>query len=216
MQRERITITIDANLLPAIDGLIDHDSIRNRSHALEYAVRKGLSLSDITHAFFIYSGKTVSLENLESLARLCQGLDITSSVVIAESELFPDATLWHTAFQQHFATPPASTMLPGDFGSGGALLLQKETISPSFLIVDLAELQALPLTLMPAYVFHRQQDALLTHIVSSDGTTFTPSGISIGNSTLLSTIPAGKADLKQDVFPLLVKAGKVSAYVYTP
>jgi hypothetical protein len=215
MQRERITITIDADLLPAVDTLIDNESIRNRSHALEYAVRRGLALSEISDAFFIYSEKEMPLATLTQMSRLCETLELTRYFVIAPSAQFAQASLWQTSFLQQLKTPPAhSAVLPADFGTAGALLLQQESISHSFFLVNNEEIAVLPARVLPAYSFHRQQKSMLTHLLYSDGAHYLPAGMSFGQAELLQGIPAGKADLASHTFPALVKEGKVSTYVY--
>ena len=40
--KEKVSITIDAELLDGLDKLVDHIYIKNRSHAVEYLVRKSL------------------------------------------------------------------------------------------------------------------------------------------------------------------------------
>ena len=52
MKRSRITITIRKDLLPQIDNIVDKEKIRNRSHAIEYLVKKGLR-SGIRKAYIL-------------------------------------------------------------------------------------------------------------------------------------------------------------------
>ncbi len=215
MQRERITITIDADLLPAVDTLIDGDKIRNRSHALEYAVRKGLAPQEIRQAFFIYSNNSLGPDQLKHLALLCDQLEIKEYFTIDPSSSFAEADLWQRSLIQHTLHPETNpTLLPGDFGSGGALLLRQQSISPSFLLVEVAKLSELPRSLLSAYSTHRQHGSYLTHLLRSTGADFQVSGLCFAQAEILSAIPAGVANLATDVFPGLVKAGKVSTYVY--
>jgi hypothetical protein len=214
MQRERITITIDADLLPAIDALIDSNTVRNRSHALEMAVRKGLSLHELTQVFFIYGEKEIDEATQKTLIKLLDTLELTHLYTIAPSSVFAEATTWQEKFTVQLKKPLTTQLLPADFGNAGALLLNQATIAPSFLIVQLDTLHHLPERILPAYSFHRTQNATVTHLVASDGTTFQPSGLSFAQAELLNSIPAGKATLSEHVFPTLVKAGKVSTYVY--
>lgn len=52
MQRSRITITIRKDILPQVDKIIDKEKIRNRSHAIEHLVMKGLR-SGINKAYIL-------------------------------------------------------------------------------------------------------------------------------------------------------------------
>jgi len=52
MKRSRITITIRKDILPQIDKIIDKEKIRNRSHAIEHLVMKGLR-SGISKAYIL-------------------------------------------------------------------------------------------------------------------------------------------------------------------
>lgn len=58
--RERITITIRQDLLHALDGTIDHQRIRNRSHALEIALARSLD-TDTHQAVILASGEGVKM-----------------------------------------------------------------------------------------------------------------------------------------------------------
>jgi|GEM_PF-3246656 len=215
MKRERITITIDTDLLPAVDKLIDKETIRNRSHALEYAVRRGLALQELTSVFFIQGEKILNPEVTEKLAHLCGQFPLRAVYGIATTAQAASAQLWQQSFAQHLSNQVESRLLPADFGTATALLLEKETVSPLFLLINLDRVITLPENLLPSFTFHLQQNATLTHLVETNGTTFTPSGISIVSKEILSSIPAGRAELEGNVFPLLAKLGKVSTYVYS-
>jgi len=59
-QRERVTITIRQDLLRALDGTIDHQRIRNRSHALEVLLARTLA-SETKQAVILASGEGVKM-----------------------------------------------------------------------------------------------------------------------------------------------------------
>ena len=56
MSRERLTITLRAELLKALDGNIDGEKLRNRSHAIEYFLSKALA-SKGTKVLILAGGK---------------------------------------------------------------------------------------------------------------------------------------------------------------
>ena len=59
-QRKRITITIRRDLLQALDKMIDHQKVRNRSHAVETLLSRSLQ-SKVTQAVILASGEGVNM-----------------------------------------------------------------------------------------------------------------------------------------------------------
>lgn len=59
-QRERVTITIRQDLLRRLDQTVDHDRIRNRSHALEVLLARALN-AGINQAVILASGEGVKM-----------------------------------------------------------------------------------------------------------------------------------------------------------
>jgi NDP-sugar pyrophosphorylase family protein len=59
-RRHRITITIRDDLLASLDRLVDHEKIRNRSHAVEYVLQRSLS-HGTRQAVILASGAGVAL-----------------------------------------------------------------------------------------------------------------------------------------------------------
>ena len=55
--KERITITIDDELLQEIDGQIDGTVIKNRSHAIELSLAKAIKQKTISQAIILAGGK---------------------------------------------------------------------------------------------------------------------------------------------------------------
>lgn len=58
--RERVTITIRQDLLNGLDRLVDHQKIRNRSHAIEFLLTKALS-PKASQAVILASGEGVNM-----------------------------------------------------------------------------------------------------------------------------------------------------------
>lgn len=59
-QRERVTITIRQDLLRALDNTIDHQRVRNRSHALEVVLARSLD-TETKQAVILASGEGVKM-----------------------------------------------------------------------------------------------------------------------------------------------------------
>lgn len=62
MSRERLTITLRSDLLKALDGEIDGERLRNRSHAIEYFLSRSLGLKTVK-VLILAGGKPVFFES---------------------------------------------------------------------------------------------------------------------------------------------------------
>lgn len=60
--KERVTFTIDKEILKQIDKTIDHFQVKNRSHATELLLRKALNVDNIHTAFIIAGGKGTRIQ----------------------------------------------------------------------------------------------------------------------------------------------------------
>lgn len=60
MRRKRLTITLQEDVLKSVDEIIDHSSIRNRSHAIEFILRKNFT-PKVTQALILAGGKGLRL-----------------------------------------------------------------------------------------------------------------------------------------------------------
>ena len=213
MQRERLTITLEPDLIAAADSLVDKSAIRNRSHALEHLIKEGLGLHLLRQAFFFVSGW--SQEQLAGLVRLCQvqGIEMIFLCLNA-ADTGQRADIRSLIGSQ----APEITIrdVPLDFGSGGAVLLQKDQLAHPFLLAWLKPSLTLPPSLVGAYATHRSQQREATQLlVSQDGRQYREAGLSIASPGLLAHIPAGIASLEDSVFPELLKQGNVGTYAFS-
>lgn len=64
MERSKLTVTIRNDLFEQIDSMVDGEKIRNRSHATEYLILKGLGLNRVHKAFIVAGGKGTRLRPL--------------------------------------------------------------------------------------------------------------------------------------------------------
>jgi len=59
--KERISLTLNSNVLERVDSLIDKTKLRNRSHAIEFLIAKALNLEKPQQAFILAGGKGTRL-----------------------------------------------------------------------------------------------------------------------------------------------------------
>lgn len=210
MLRERITITVEPGLVTAIDSLVDRQTLRNRSHAIEHLLKEGLGLHQVEQAVLFFDAPWQA-EQLKEVAAACTSLGIGT--------LFIGLPLGEAARVSELGASLRDlgefivTHLPTDFGSGGALLLQREALAHPFLVFWVGPGLHAPASVLPAYVFHRQHHALLTRLVRPSDGSYAPAGIDILQPDLLAHIPAGQTDLIRDIYPELTRSANVRAYV---
>lgn len=213
MYRERLTITLDTDLLIAVDSTIDRSSIRNRSHAIEHLLREGLALHQLTQVF-LFIGEGWDSSTLPKIITLCDKVRISQYYLVptpVTSSLLAEVS---ASIMQLSEGNPLVQPISGDFGTGGALVLQRPRLTTPFLMVELSENLLPPSDLASAYGFHRRHNGTLTQLLTStDAQEFSATGFSIANPELLDEIPAGSVSLQETVFPALLKAGKVKGYV---
>jgi hypothetical protein len=211
MSRDRLTITLDEALLTAVDGTIDGSAVRNRSHAIEHLIRKGLLLHELT-TLVIVPGAGTENPPLPALAEAIKATSIIQCMIVSD----PTRPTWATELSISLQTLiPHLTMriVPGDFGSAAGLTLLADELTAPYLILELRANTQLPPSFLPLYTAHRRTDNYLTLLLQTDnGLDFSPTGCMIMSPEAVVQIPAGRANLA-DLFPLLVKAGKVGTYV---
>jgi hypothetical protein len=189
---------------------VDGGLVRNRSHAIEYALRSGLQIAELTTVFIIL-GNTFSPQ--PTLLKRLKSFPIFHLYLVSPSAKLGEAQLVSQACKEELPSAVVE-VVPADFGDAAAILLKQAELSPSILLIDLDVMQDIPENFLPGYAFHRQQLATATQMVRATPEGYTPSGIAFAQKSLTADIPAGLASLKETVFPTLVKGGKVRAYVY--
>ena len=212
MYRERLTITLEPELLAAIDGMVDKQLLRNRSQTIEHLLKEGIGLHELRQAFLFFS-EPADAAVLEQTVMFCANNGISElllGIPAGQTAQFADMQ----AVARQAAPTLQITHVPTDFGTGGALVLQRENLSHPFLILTLTPNLRLPSSILVAYAFHRQHHAPLTRLIREepDGR-YAPCGIEIASPELLVSIPSGIASLSADVFPAMAKGGKVRSYV---
>ena len=61
--KERITITLDGDLLRTVDSMVDNHKIKNRSHAMELLLTKAIQKKELKRAILLAGGDTHTQED---------------------------------------------------------------------------------------------------------------------------------------------------------
>lgn len=212
MLRDRLTITLEPDLVQAIDQLVDGDTLRNRSHAIEHLLREGLGLYQLSQAFLFFEEEWEQ-SHLDQVIRLVLREQIKQIYLVLPSGSPTLVQDIQSLVYRHELPSNAIQIVPAEFGSGGALALQKENLAFPFLLIWVDAQLVTPQSLAQAFTFHRQHHSLLTQLLHSSGSQhFRFSGIAIAEPEIIQSIPSGIASLRESVFPELLKAGKVRGY----
>lgn len=205
MKRERITISIREDILKAINKRIDGVRLRNRSHAIESLISDTLGLDTISDAIILAGGETPdkSLPAIkDSLLRLKKiGL---KDVIIAigyrgekiKSEL-KDGKEFGVSI---------SYLEKGE-GSGGALAPMKGAVKKTFMVINIKNKFDLDYKML--LDFHKAGNSITT-VATNDIKTF--EGIYVIEPDIFSYLPKGFSMLEEDIFPKILKEGKLSIY----
>ncbi|MBU6389228.1 ribbon-helix-helix protein, CopG family [Patescibacteria group bacterium] len=215
MQRDRLTITLDHDLLSGIDQLVDKETVRNRSQAIEHLLREGLGLHQLRQAFlFLEDGFWPN--SLETALSRSAGVGVQKLYLVLPGGAAGNEEVMSVIRQ--FCQTTGSVFevetVPAEFGSGGALLFKKEVLDQPFLLFWPGSDLKLPDSLLKAYLFHRRQASGATLLLKNVESAYRFSGCAIGGPELIPYIPAGVSSLPETVFPQLLKDARIKAYLF--
>jgi len=210
MPRDRLTITLQPEVIAAADLLVDGSRIRNRSHAIEHLMKEGLALAQFRQAF-LFVEPDWQPELFTQLLERCADAGIKHLFLSLSSSLLSSLADLQTLIAAS-PYPFTSEVVPADFGSGGAIALKKAQLTTPFLLAWVTSHTVLPTSLIPAYTFHRSQQAVVTQLLTPTDNSYSFSQLAIANPDLSLYVPAGMVELEQSVFPELLNLGKLSTY----
>ena len=257
--RERITITIRKDLLGRLDQTIDHQRVRNRSHAFEVALSRMFE-SQTKQAVILASGEGVNLRPftyeipkplipvngrplLEYAIETLRQHEITS-IIITVSHLaekiqahFGDGSAFGVRITYVHENKPS--------GTAGALLAARHALSNSPFVMMYGDV-LVGLDVTEFLQTHSQQKAALGTLaltsvadpstygavkmrgngivefsekptVGSDVSHLVFAGVASFNPSIFDFFPAkhrGKLSLEKDIFPELIKQGRLYGYPF--
>ncbi|MFA7244388.1 MAG: hypothetical protein WC080_03825 [Patescibacteria group bacterium] len=205
MNRERITISIKEDILKAIDKRIDGVRLRNRSHAIESLISDILGLDTISDAIILAGGDKPekSLPAIkDSLLRLKKiGLKDVIIAIGYQGEKVKAELKDGKDFGLKL------TYLDKGEGTGGAILPLKPAIKKNFIVINLKNKMELDYKMF--LDFHKAGNSSVT-IATNDIKSF--EGVYLLEPEIFSYIPKGFSMLEEDIFPKILREGKLSIY----
>jgi len=205
MDRERITISIKKNILGYVDKTIDKVNIRNRSHAIEHLIMKGLARTNDKNAVILLGGKD-AMKSLPSAASTLKELQKSGfeKVYIAVGYL---ANKIEAKLGDGSQFGIEIEYLTSEEGSAGALIALKKIFSSTFFVFENPNGSEPDLEAMLEY--HKQHNAVATISLDQHGST----GLYIFEPAIFRLIPKGFSMLEEDIFPKLSQKGDIVGYL---
>ena len=175
--KERITVTLEKDILKQIDARVDGTKIKNRSHAVEFFLSKALGNSKIKTAFILAGGKGTRLrpitheipkpmiplqgrpivEHVINLFKQYEIRDIILSIGYKGDkikEYFGDGAKFGIRIRYIEEDPNVP------LGTAGPLLLAREFLKETFVMTNADELKDIDLDDM--YRIHKENKAMAT------------------------------------------------------
>ena len=251
--KERVTLTIEKDLLEKVDQSIDGSKIKNRSHAVELLITKALGTYRPTKALVLAGGKGMRMGNEElpkcmmrfkEKPMLEYNIELLKRFGIRDIYLLvgENSALIEKYFEEgkRFEVSLQYVKEKQLLGTAGPLRQLKNTLHETFILMNGDEIKDLDLNDM--YRFHSENSGIATMAITtlSDPSDYgvvvlngnqvmsfiekptianIPSnlvnaGLYILEPEVLELIPEGFAMMESDVFPKLVKMGKLYGYPF--
>ncbi|MFA7253461.1 MAG: sugar phosphate nucleotidyltransferase [Patescibacteria group bacterium] len=203
MERERITISIKKKILEKVDAEIDGTNIRNRSHAIETFVTKGIGYSPEKNAVILLGGDN-ALKSIPATRVYLKKLKESGfdKIVIAVGFL-GDKVKEKLGSGEEFGLQIQYTD-KGE-GSGGAISTLKKSFKNTFLVFNIGKVYDIDLNTCLEY--HKNRRVVAT-VLTNDLNTM--EGIYILEPETFALIPRGFSMLEDEILPKLIKAGKIA------
>jgi NDP-sugar pyrophosphorylase family protein len=166
--KERVTLTIDRDVLSMVDDRIDGVSIKNRSHAIEMFVRQSLQSDALEMAVILAGGSSSETERIftkvEGKNLLQHNIDLCVRhgirkifLLVGESESRIREYL--SSVQQIVSVEVIKEAEP--LGTAGALKLIEDSLQGTFVVMNSAELKDVNLKKMfQSHVSHKSKGTI--------------------------------------------------------
>ena len=165
--KDRVTLTLDKNLLRQVDASIDGASVKNRSHAVELLVMKALK-GDMPEQAVILGGNTE--DQVGKALNMVQGKPVVEHTVemLAKSGIAnviiisgkPDMYREHLGNGERFHVQIQYVTETSPLGTAGSLHLAKPYLQGPFIMSNSDELKSINIRDM--YEFHKAHKGCCT------------------------------------------------------
>lgn len=229
--REKISISIDKEIIKKVEDLIGIENIRNKSQAFEYALKKFFS-SVNTAILLLGKESSIRKENILKTLEKVRSAGIKEVVIAAGPHLqYIFGILKEVSIGLRISYIEENIL----FGTAGAVKASQKYINSPFLV--LAGNIEFEIDILKMIEFHNQKDRVATMCVTvvklSDSTDniilngdkiesfsykakaksrFNNAGIYIFQPKIFESLP-DKGSLEMDVFPKLASQGDLFAYI---
>jgi len=215
--KERVTLTLDSNILKKVDSGVNGFKIKNRSHAVELLIMKALGANVPKKAVVLAGGNIMAVGHMKEKIE----------------EHFTDGSRFGIKLSYIEETEP--------LGTAGPLRLGKNMLTESFIVSNGDELKDINIEEM--YQLHKESNALVTialttvedpskygvarlsgskilEFVEKPKKEEAPSklinsGFYIIEPEVIDLIPKGFTMLEKDIFPKLAKRGRLFGYPFS-
>lgn len=205
MERERITISIRKNVLDEVDRTIDGVAIRNRSHAIESLIKKGVGFSDNKSAVILLGGENALL-NIPVVKDILTKLKKESfeKVFIAVGYL-KTKIIESLGYGEDYDLE----IIYSDKGEGtaGALLPIKGELGSTFIVFNVEN--KLDISINNLMSFHKKHSLAATIVPDPVDTS---KGVYIFKSSVFDYIPDGFSMLEESVLPKLSRENELAVF----
>jgi len=235
--KDKISISLDEQMVSALDGLVDNKTVRNRSQAVEFVLSQYFESNAPLKAVLLGGKMEESAKSIHNIAAILSQLKKAgiSEIIVAGGKATENI---FSEIQNDAFFSKKSIFLREDkpMGTAGALKLASNYLSGTFVVSYLDV--SFEMDLKKMIEQHKQTRALatmaltyvptngLTDYIRITGDTVTEFEYKTGRTTklqnaavyvfevkLLEELPT-RGSLEKDSFPQLAKDGKLKAFVF--
>lgn len=205
MDKERITISINKEVLSMIDSVIDGINVRNRSHAIESLTSKALAGDQSKNAVVVLGGDD-ALKQLPRVTKIIKQLEKSGYKKVHLAVGYLADKIKAKLSAEDFRQIKIDYLTKGE-GSAGAILPLKKSFSNTFLVINSPESADFDISLFNN--FHKKHKALATAATSDLEHMH---GFYLFEPKIFDYIPKGFSMLESDVLPKLLKDNALIVY----
>jgi NDP-sugar pyrophosphorylase family protein len=235
--KEKISISLDEQVLQALDGMVDQRTIRNRSQAIEFALSRYLETNAPIKAVLLGGGVTDPKKGPAKVAKVLQQLkDAGISEVVVAGGGATEKIFSAIADDPFFSKKSVFLREDKPRGTAGAVKLASNYLQGTFVVtyldvafeIDLKKMLqehaknrsavTMALTYVPKgdltdYVRVKGNSVTEFEYKTSRTTPLQNAAVYVFSQSVLDDLPS-TGSLEKDVFPQLAKEGKLAGFVF--